>query len=207
MTMRTKLTVTKCLVCVAAIILVLVVGGAGSAAAAEPWWQLNVTPAPTDIQPGQAKNDVQELIISASKGDVFLAEKQSLIEFFSGTRTFAEPPYAIIKHDASSEEMQKAIARLYAPAQVQVKEGQTSPSEPNTTRYVITLWTAPSNCCSQLGISQNHLKEKICRVKERRAPAQVKRPSSGSRKADPTRSCWWPPPIWAMPISRAAAPP
>jgi hypothetical protein len=143
MTMRTKLTVTKCFAYIAAIVFVLVVGGADSAAAAEPWWQLDVASAPTDIQPGQAKNDVQELVISASKGDVFLAEKQSLIEFFSGTRTFAEPPYAIVKHDASSEEMQKAIARLYAPAEVQVTAGGSSASEPNTTRYVITFVDRP----------------------------------------------------------------
>ncbi len=41
---------------------------AGSAYADSPWWHLSVTSRPTYLQPGQARNEVQRLIVKASEG-------------------------------------------------------------------------------------------------------------------------------------------
>ena len=51
----------------------IVAGGGASAYALSPWWHLSVASRPTYLQPGQARNEVQRLTVSASEGRYLLA--------------------------------------------------------------------------------------------------------------------------------------
>jgi hypothetical protein len=46
--------------------------GVGSASAASPWWHFSASSRPSYLQPGQAKDEVQQLTVSATKGFVLL---------------------------------------------------------------------------------------------------------------------------------------
>ena len=69
---------------VLAVVMLLVLGvlgvGAGSASAQAPmaWWGLSQRAQPTQIQPGLARDEVQEITVAASAGQVVLTEPESL---------------------------------------------------------------------------------------------------------------------------------
>jgi|HubBroStandDraft_6_1064221.scaffolds.fasta_scaffold73910_5 hypothetical protein len=67
------------------IVVSVVFGIVSSAFAASPWWHLTSGARPTTIQPGKAVDEVQEITVSATGGELFLVEpvafeKEELID-------------------------------------------------------------------------------------------------------------------------------
>jgi hypothetical protein len=52
--------------------------GVGSASAASPWWHFSASSRPSYLQPGEAKDEVQQLTVSATEGAYFLQYKTGL---------------------------------------------------------------------------------------------------------------------------------
>jgi hypothetical protein len=56
---------------------VLTVAGAAPAYAESPWWHLSSASRPTYLQPGQAKDEVQEVTVSATAGSFVLVDENT----------------------------------------------------------------------------------------------------------------------------------
>jgi hypothetical protein len=112
---------------------------APSASALSPWWHLTAGSRPSYLQAGVAKDEVQELTVSATAGEVFLAEPKRFNEVFvAGTRSFEELLYAIVPYNATAQQLQEAIATsLYPSRKVIVSEAPAK--EENSRTYVITF--------------------------------------------------------------------
>src|SRR5580700_8764515 len=83
--------------------------GAASANADSPWWHLNSGARPTVLQSGVARNEVQELTISATEGDVLIANfpsKELEILEEGGHRSFEEFRFTILPYNASEQQVQ-----------------------------------------------------------------------------------------------------
>ena len=67
---------------------ILLVGAANasSAPAASPWWHLSSGARPTVLRAGTAKDEVQELTVSATKGDIVLVDPVAVKEVENGER-------------------------------------------------------------------------------------------------------------------------
>jgi hypothetical protein len=101
----------KILVVPALALLVLLVGAA-RAAAMEPWWHLDVDSAPAVLQPGQAKDEVQQIVVSATGGSFELRSETPP----AGTHVF---PW-----DATHQELQEGLEEMYGKGNVEVPRGQ-----------------------------------------------------------------------------------
>lgn len=109
---------------VAALLLVLV--GAAPAFAQVPWWHLNSGSRPSSIQPGTAKNEVQDVTVSATGGSFYLIE-EAKFEFHA------------FKWDATSQEVQEGLEGIYGAGNVEVAGGpQSKPGEEAWT-YAVTF--------------------------------------------------------------------
>jgi hypothetical protein len=110
--------------------MVVLVGavGVGSASALSPWWHLNSSSRPSFLQPGQARNEVQELTVSATGGEVILINPTTF-----ETRT--------VGFEASEAAMQTALEGLYGPGNVVVKggPGDATGSKPYEITFVKNL--------------------------------------------------------------------
>jgi hypothetical protein len=96
--------------CVLAAALLALVGGASPALASSPWWHLNSGSRPADLRPGSAEDEVQELTVSATGGELAL-EDQSTEEF------------DFFPWNASAQELQEGLEGLYGKGNVQVTGG------------------------------------------------------------------------------------
>jgi hypothetical protein len=93
-----------------------------SAEAPAPWWGLTTQARPTNLEEAEGKDEVQQLTVSATKGEVFLVAK--------GHFTLA--PY-----DATALQLQEAIEKLYPSRKVVVTGGPGD--EEGSKPYVITF--------------------------------------------------------------------
>jgi hypothetical protein len=116
-------------------VLVLLACGAAPAFALSPWWHLSSTSTPTYLQPGQAKDEVQEVTVSATGGTFLLIDGTALAkrEFFNKK---GEPEFVVFNWDATHEEVQEGLEKIYGAGNVEVSKGQGD--EEGTNPYVIT---------------------------------------------------------------------
>jgi hypothetical protein len=113
--------------CAVAVACAMAGGGTSSALALSPWWHLTSGSRPTRIQPGVAKNEVQELTVSATSGKLLLEHVQK------GEIVGA----SIVKFDASDEELKANLEELYGAGNVLVTGG---PGDAGGSRpYVVTF--------------------------------------------------------------------
>src|SRR6185312_13857146 len=90
-------TMRKGIICFAAACLLSAIASQVAPAASEtPWWGLSTGTRPTDLQSGIARDEVQRLTISATKGDVALLEPKRLREVNFGQRSFEELLVAVV---------------------------------------------------------------------------------------------------------------
>jgi hypothetical protein len=95
-----------------AVVMAVVGAGASSASAAEaPWWHLTAEPVPTYLSPtnAPARDEVQELKVNATGGDVLWDE--------------AYPQFAVFPYNATHEEVQAALEGLYGAGSIEVTGG------------------------------------------------------------------------------------
>ena len=131
--------IKRSVLCVLGVMLLSLVG-AGSAFAEAPWWHLTSSTRPTYIQPGEAQNSVVDLTVSATKGEVLLAEPEDMHTYLiPGARKPAleDMPHAVVPYDASAKLVQEALEVVFPRRTVLVAEG--SGDTPETRSYVITF--------------------------------------------------------------------
>jgi hypothetical protein len=110
--------------------------GASSALALSPWWHLTSGSRPTNIRPGSATDEVQEIAVSATAGEMFLAEpiafkKEELVN------SRGEEEFAILPYNASASEVQTGLEKFYGAGNVQVAGGPGD--ETGSKPYVVTF--------------------------------------------------------------------
>ncbi len=103
---------------------VLTLAGAAPAFALSPWWHLSSSSDPTYLQPGQARDEVQEVTVSSSEGRFVLQEP--------GTSKFA-----FFEWDATSREVEEGLEGIYGAGNVHVSPGGQGDAK-GTKPYVIT---------------------------------------------------------------------
>jgi hypothetical protein len=108
---------------------------AAPALAQSPWWHLSSSWLPTYLQPGQAKDEVQELTVSATADKFVLIDRTAFEkgEFFNQK---GEPRFAFFEWDATSAEVQTSLEGIYGAGNVRVTGGPGD--ETGTKPYVIT---------------------------------------------------------------------
>src|SRR5580693_2623976 len=106
----------------ASVALVVVFGGVSQASALSPWWHLTSGARPADIQPGTAKDEVQEVSVSGTEGRFVLASSSEL---------------AFFEWDATHEEVQQGLEGIYGKGNVSVAGGPGD--ETGSKPYVITF--------------------------------------------------------------------
>src|SRR6202035_2310487 len=115
-------TLNRSLLGLCAVMLFMLVCDASSALALSPWWHLTSGARPTNIQSGRARDEVQEMAVSATEGEVLLIGSSG-------------PVFA--KWDADDLEMQEAFEGLYGKGNVEVTGGPGD--ETGSKPYVITF--------------------------------------------------------------------
>ena len=97
---------------------------AAPAAAESPWWTLTSGSRPANLHAGVARNEVQEIKVNATGGDVVALEPA----------TFA---FAVFPYDATAAEAQTALEGVYGAGDVEVSggPGDATASKP----YVVTF--------------------------------------------------------------------
>jgi hypothetical protein len=111
-------------------LLSLVLGTAGAAAQSEspsPWWGVSTGARPTNFGGANGQDEVQQLTVSATKGDVFVADPENPLGAF-----------AIVAYNATADQLREAIeTKVYLSRSVQVTGG---PGDAGGTKpYVITF--------------------------------------------------------------------
>jgi hypothetical protein len=118
--------ITKmCLLCTAvyvAFALAMNVPVASSAQTPIPWWGLTSEARPTNLQAGEGRDEVQELTVSATKGEVFLV---------------AEGKFTLAPYNATAQQIQEAVETLYPSRKVVVTGGPGD--EEGSKPYLITF--------------------------------------------------------------------
>ena len=109
----------------AALLLALV--GATPAQAAEPWWNLSSGSIPGVLQSGQAKDEVQEITVSATGGEFLL------IEVANGAPNFAK--HTFLPYNVTATEMQEHLENEVYPYR---RLAVTEP-ESGSKRFVVTF--------------------------------------------------------------------
>jgi hypothetical protein len=94
-----------------AVILLSVLAGVSPASAESSWWHLISGSAPAILQPGQGKDEVQEITVSATGGSYVLEDTEN-----EGVELFA--------WNATHEELQVGLEGIYGAGNVEVPEGQ-----------------------------------------------------------------------------------
>jgi hypothetical protein len=86
--------------------------GTGSASAQSPWWHIRSEPEPTYFHGGLARNEVEELTVQASGGDVLWASPIHPVK-----------EHAVFPYNASAHEVQVALEGFYGVGSVEVSGG------------------------------------------------------------------------------------
>ena len=100
-----------------AVLAVLVLWVSSAFGAAEPWWHLTAEPVPTFLHAGVARDEVQELKVNASGGDVLWDE------------SFPKSEFVVFSYNATHEEVQGALETLYGAGGVEVTGGPREPGQ------------------------------------------------------------------------------
>ncbi len=101
-----------------------------------PWWHLSSGARPTVLQPGVAKDDVQELTVSATEGD-FLITNFPVRELEEGHRTEAELLFAVLPYNASKKQLQEGLDKVYLQRKVLVTREKST--EENSRTWEVTF--------------------------------------------------------------------
>ncbi len=111
--------------------------GVAPAYANSPWWHLKSEARPSDLQPGKAKDEVQEIKVSATAGAVAVIEPVSIEELLKGKIGFGELKKAIFAYNASPEEVQASLEGIYGVGNLEVTGG---PGDTEGTKpYLVTF--------------------------------------------------------------------
>jgi hypothetical protein len=94
--------------------LMVLAGGVSPAFAGSPWWHITTGSRPSVLQGGIAKDEVQELTVSATGGNFVLGREEN--EKFVG--------FAVEKFNATHEEVQTGLEGMYGAGSVEVPEGE-----------------------------------------------------------------------------------
>jgi hypothetical protein len=107
-----------------------------SAETLAPWWGLTSEAQPTDLQEVQGRDEVQQLTVSATKGDVVLVNLGlfSFEEFFA---TGESKGRAVVPYNATASQLQEALATIYPSRKVTVTGGPGD--EEGSKPYLITF--------------------------------------------------------------------
>jgi hypothetical protein len=124
------------------VFVLLLAAGTGQAFAAMPWWQLDSLSAPANLHSGVAQDEVQEIKVSATGGQVLVIEQTSFEEEEKGT---GETKFAFFEYNASHEEVQTALEGIYGAGNVEVSggPGDATGSKPYVVRFVGELADEP----------------------------------------------------------------
>jgi hypothetical protein len=131
------------LVAVCTVVAAAAVGTSSAVASGEcgscaPWWHMTSGSLPSSLRSGVASDGVLKLTVSATKGEMFLAEPKRLQEVLEGERSPEEAIYAIVPYNATPEQVQQAIqSRIYPDRKVLVSGGPGD--EKGTKAYTITF--------------------------------------------------------------------
>jgi hypothetical protein len=127
MTVRARLMTSAAILLVAVAVCGVTPSGAFAASA---WWHLTSGSRPGHLQAGVATNEVQDLTVSATKGDVLLANSEAL--------QHGELLMAIVPYNAKPELVQEELENnVYPSRKVEVTGGPGD--EEGTKSYVITF--------------------------------------------------------------------
>jgi hypothetical protein len=108
-----------------------------SAETLSPWWGLTSGSQPTNLESGVARDEVQRLTVSATKGSFGFVEPQRLEDIEHGTRSFAELLFVVVPYNASAGQVQEALESLYPSRKVLVSGGPGN--EQGSESYTITF--------------------------------------------------------------------
>jgi hypothetical protein len=92
--------------------------------ALSPWWHLSTSSRPTYLQSGQAKDEVQEVTVSATGGQFLLVEQ-------------AHFKFAFFKWNATPREVEEGLEGIYGAGNVRVSGG---PGDENGTKPYVITW-------------------------------------------------------------------
>jgi hypothetical protein len=120
---------------VAAGVLAAVLGVAPAyAESTSPWWGVTSSGRPTNLHSGMARDEVQEITVAATEGEVTAVEPVSLEAYEKGE---GSPDYTLFKYDATHQEVQEALETVYGTGNVEVTGG---PGDSTGTKpYVLTF--------------------------------------------------------------------
>jgi hypothetical protein len=174
----------------AAVLFVVVVGllfSAAPALAATPWWGLTSGSWPTNLHAGVAKDEVQELTVSATSGDYFVgAETQQ------EAQAHHDLLEKLLPFNATAEEVQKQLESAYPGITLAVSAEVVTPSEEaeHIRRYLITF---PSQHKRLIDASTYSFFEFECKILEETfgfgscgaEPGRIIGPLKGGNKSAP----------------------
>jgi hypothetical protein len=103
--------------------------------AESPWWHLSSGARPTYLKSGLAKDEIQELTVSATAGDVLLADQARLQEVKEAKIAITELPHALFPYNATEAEVQAQLANVYPSSGVTVTEVEGDTSELHRWRF------------------------------------------------------------------------
>lgn len=130
---RHKLTIANGLLgMVAGLVFVALLTAPSALAAQEPWWHLIIGNSPATIQPGQAKDEVEEVTVSATGGTYMLGILGPPAE---GSPIIAAHEFS---WNASDSEVQVGLEEVFGSGTVEVLPVQSSQPESHSYRIVFT---------------------------------------------------------------------
>jgi hypothetical protein len=133
----------------------MLVAGVVPAYALSPWWHLNSGSRPTYLQPGQAKDEVQEVTVSGTEGKFLLQDRTS-------------NKFAFFKWDATHEEVQEGLEGIFGAGSVHVTGGPGD--EKGTKPYMIT-W--PGRHVVPMGVIEFGAIPKLTEVQKGRSDGEI----------------------------------
>jgi hypothetical protein len=142
---------TASVVAAAVCLLTLVLGASRSSAdPLSAWWGVNSGARPTNLSGSGGQDTIQQLTVSATKGDVVALDFETLVRDLEEGKPFEA--YATVPLDASALELQEAIERVFPARGVHVSggPGDGTGSKP----YTITFPAQAPPPMFVLGVSQ-----------------------------------------------------
>ncbi len=122
---------------VAVAVLVATAVAPANAETLSAWWGLTSGSQPTNLKSGVARDEVQRLTVSATKGSFGFVEPQRLKEVVEGTRSFSELLFAVVPYNATAGQVQEALESMYPSRRVLVSGGPGD--EQGSKPYTITF--------------------------------------------------------------------
>jgi hypothetical protein len=140
--------------------------GAASASALSPWWGLTMAQRPTNLQPGSARDEVQQLTVSASAGKFTLTRSEG-----PGVEGSVE-----LLFNVTHEALQSALEGIYGTGNVEVTggPGNTAGSQPYAITFVGELADQPIAMINGTSnLSGGRREARVVRVTSGRPDGQV----------------------------------